>query len=88
LTQFIAPYPDAQIISCFTKNGQESWMFTTKDDPEKVHAFYSDLASRQKISFQDINDMEFVIGVGGQAVSVGVAEDGSDSTILYTYPVR
>lgn len=88
LSQIVTPYPGAQLILSLKDNDQKSWMFETSDDPDKIHAFYNNLARQQKIPLQEISDIKFAIGEAERTVSIGVTEHGNGATIFFVYKIN
>jgi hypothetical protein len=83
LSQFVEPYPRAQLVISPGEGNGKTWLFSTKDQPAEVRAFYTDLARQQKTPFQVVDDDKFLIGQGTGQISVKTGEDADGTTIFY-----
>jgi hypothetical protein len=83
LSQFVEPYPRAQLVISPGEGNGKTWLFSTKDQPGQIRAFYNDWATQQKIPFQQLGVDKLLVGQGANRVSVETGENADGTTIFY-----
>ena len=83
LSSMIKPYPGAKYSSRHQANGEEVWIWETRDDPKKIAAYYSSGNITSGARFEQAEDGELVIHKPPKRIRILPMTEGGTSLLVY-----